>query len=129
MKKLMTILVTIIFAYFILTGCSNKVGDNSKTPSNNKTAENAENSTSGSSSTDCDEFIKGYEKFAEKYIVFMKKMKEHPNDLSALTEYAKMITEVGEWVNKAKNCATDPKFTARLSEIQAKMDKALENAQ
>lgn len=79
---------------------------------------------SSESSTDCDEFLKGYEKFMDKYIAILKKYKANPTDASILSDYTSMLTEAQEWSTKTADCAADPKFASKISAIQMKIANA-----
>lgn len=72
-------------------------------------------------SEDCEEFLKGYEKFMEDYLVIVKKYKANPSDMSILTEYTKMVSKSNEWADKTADCASDPKFTSKFVAIQTKI--------
>jgi len=73
---------------------------------------------------DCDEFLKGYEKFMDKYIAIIKKQKANPTDMSIMSEYSSLMTEASEWTTKIPDC-TDAKFSTKLQKIQTKMAKAI----
>ena len=131
MKNFKIILGVITIVSFILFGCSNASNQNSakQSASDKSISSNSDKSVdsgteAATSSNDCEAFIKGYDKFADKYIVMMKKMKANPSDPSLMSEYTGVLTEVSVWIDKAKNCAGDLKFRDRLLEIQKKIDKA-----
>ena len=87
---------------------------------------NSSESAKGSSvaSGDCDEFLKGYEKFMVKYIALLKKYKDNPTDVSILTDYTSMASEALDWETKTADCSADPQFVAKFSEIQMKIANA-----
>jgi len=135
MKNFKIILGVITIVSFILLGCNNTSNQNSaKQPTTDSVVSTSDttknsvdvsaNSGTVSSSADCEAFLKGYDKFADKYIVMMKKMKANPSDPSLMSEYTGVLTEVSEWIDKLKTCAGDPKYSTRLLEIQKKIDKA-----
>ncbi|MEJ6791336.1 MAG: hypothetical protein QNK89_00960 [Lacinutrix sp.] len=83
-----------------------------------------EDTQSSSSSNECEDFLKDYEKFMDKYIAILKKMKNNPSDMSVLSNYTSMMTEATEWADKTADCAADAKFAAKLSAIQMKIANA-----
>ncbi len=78
--------------------------------------------SSSSKSIECDEFLKGYEDFMDKYIDIQKKYKADPTDRSIMNEYTTILNEASEWARKKPNC-TDAEFIAKLSKIQLKILK------
>ena len=76
-----------------------------------------------SNNSECDEFLDGYEKFMDNYIVILKKSKADPTDMSIMTEYMSLMTEASEWTSKTPDC-TDMAFLGKLSKIQMKMATA-----
>ncbi|MBG0780794.1 MAG: toxin-antitoxin system YwqK family antitoxin [Bacteroidales bacterium] len=74
--------------------------------------------------TGCDEFLKGYEKFMNEYISIMKKYNANTNDASILTDYTKMLQEALKWKEFDEECANDPKFVGKYTEIQMKIAQA-----
>lgn len=49
------------------------------------------------------DFLAEYEKFANKYVDFMKKYKANPSDMSLISEYGKMVEQYTEWAKKSNN--------------------------
>jgi hypothetical protein len=84
----------------------------------------SESNEVSSSSGDCDEFLKGYEKFMGKYIAIIKKMENNPNDMSVMTDYTSMMAEATEWAEKTADCAADATFAAKFAAIQMKIANA-----
>jgi len=76
-----------------------------------------------SNNSECDEFLDGYEKFMDNYIVILKKQQADPTDFSIIAEVASIMTEASEWTSKTPDC-TDLAFVARLGKIQMKMAAA-----
>ena len=76
-----------------------------------------------SNNAECDEYLDGYEKFMDNYITILKKQQADPSDMSIMTEYASIMTEVNEWASKTPDC-TDMEFLGRLMEIQMKIANA-----
>jgi len=75
-------------------------------------------------SVDCEEYLKGYEKFMDNYIAIIKKYKANPSDASILTDYTSMLTKAQEWAEKTSDCAADINFAAKFSAIQIKIANA-----
>lgn len=80
-------------------------------------------SGSESSDVDCDQFIDGYDAFADSYIELMKKYKADPTDATIVSEYTDAASKASNLQRDASKC-TDPKFASRLAEIAAKIAKA-----
>ena len=64
-------------------------------------------------------------------INFMKKYKENPSDLTLLSEYSKMLTDMSEWAEKAdkielelSDTSESLEFSAELLKIAAKLTEA-----
>jgi len=71
--------------------------------------------------SNCDEFLEGYEKFVNEYIAVIKKYKANPTDTSILADYTKMLTNATKWSNFDEECANDPAFIGKFTEIQMKI--------
>ena len=88
-------------------------------------SDNGSVSTDNSSSSDCDQFIRDYEAFADSYIRIMKKYKQDPSDMSILNEYNEIIQKASDMQTKASNC-TDTKYTSKLMSIANRLATALQ---
>lgn len=64
--------------------------------------DDVESSDTAQSSDEWKEFLKDYEKWADKYIELLKKMKKNPDDLSLLTEYSKLLEEFEKWTDESE---------------------------
>jgi hypothetical protein len=84
----------------------------------------AEKSDESNSTSDCEEFLKGYEDFMDSYIAILKKYKNNPTDASILSEYTSVLSEASEWSSKTADCAADAEFAAKFTEIQMKIANA-----
>jgi hypothetical protein len=78
-----------------------------------------------SSSSNCDEFIKNYEAFADSYVKIMRKFKNNPSDPDVITEYTELVQKAAEMQTNASNCS-DSKYTTKLLQIANKMAKAMQ---
>lgn len=68
------------------------------------TEENIKNAkTDNTSDEDWRQFLKEYELWMDDYNAFMKKYAENPTDESFIADYAKLMSKVSEWNEKAKN--------------------------
>ncbi|MFZ4401919.1 MAG: DUF6591 domain-containing protein [Bacteroidales bacterium] len=90
--------------------------------SSSSSSSNSESATS--SNVDCDEYLKGYEKFMNDYIDILKKYKKNPTDASILAKYTTIMSEATEWSTKTADCASDTKFAEKFSKIQMKIANA-----
>ena len=75
------------------------------------------------SQSKCDKFLIDYEDFMKDYIAVLKKYKTNPTDPSILSDYTKMVQQAAEW-EYDENCANDPKFIGKYTEIQMKIANA-----
>lgn len=80
------------------------------------------------SSTDCDQFLKEYEAFADSYIKLLKKYKKDPSDASILNEYTESAQKAIEMQNNVTNC-TDAKYASKLTKIATKIANAAADLQ
>jgi len=106
---------------FGITSSVDKSYQSSSTSSGESTSSNEENVST--SNTDCDQFIKDYEAFANSYIKLLKKYKANPTDASILTEYTEAAQKAMDMQKDASNC-TDVKYATKLMEIASKIAKA-----
>ena len=118
MKKMTTIFGLILSVSLILTSC----GGSSTESTESTETESGEVAEEGSSS-DCDQFLKDYEAFADSYIATVEKMKADPTDASVMTEYTSMLSKLTEVQSGGQDC-TDPEFVTKLSEIAMKITNA-----
>ncbi len=141
MKKLTTIFVAILFASFMITSCGGKSKETTDTTedttlmSSDTTATTEEATTTTTeepaateeaateSKSDCDQFIVDYEEFVNDYIVLVKKMKANPSDMTVMTEYTEMASNLSTMQSDAKEC-TDPKYATKLAKLATKLASA-----
>lgn len=66
------------------------------------------------------QFLKDYEAWFDKYIDILKKYKRNPTDASILSDYSKMVSEMTEWSERAKQyqdeLSKDPNASEMLKE-------------
>ncbi len=83
-------------------GAETKVEETADTETSEE--ENVENdNTDNASDEDWRQFLKEYELWMEDYISFRKKYAENPTDASYIADYAKFMSRLSEWSEKAKN--------------------------
>jgi hypothetical protein len=77
---------------------------------------------------DCEQFLVEYEKFADEYIAFMRKVKSNSSDISLLSQSATMMekaTKFGERAD-ASSCADNSAAAARVAKIQGRVAAAIQ---
>lgn len=130
----MPIFVAILFASFFITSCgsgnSNSTKENVEnvaSPVDTSSSQNeaAVNEEPGEPTSNCDEFLTGYENYVDNYIAVLKKYKANPTDATILKDYTKLAGESTEWSTKSAECAGDPKYSAKLTKIMTKLSTAM----
>jgi len=128
MKKIILFIGALFMASCMFTACGGNT-DNAKGQdaqyeeysADDELMEGGDDYTKDSGSVNCDEFIKGYERFIDQYVVILNKMANNPEDLSVMTDYSRIMTEASTWSEKSNDCADDPKYAARLMNLQTKL--------
>lgn len=143
MKKLLSIVLslTLILA---LAACGDKT-DNDVESNNDvasiETSNNVDNSAENdeespaktASDAEWKQFLKEYEEWVDEYIEITKKYQDNPSDLSILSDYTDMMTEMAEWTSKAEDMEKEledaspaelAEYSAELLRIAAKIEKA-----
>ena len=102
MKKLWTLLIAVVIL-LSLTACgSETIPTNEDTANNNVVSETTDEKNENSSNdAEWKQFLKDYEGWVDNYIEITKKYKANPSDLSILTDYTEMVSELTEWSEKA----------------------------
>ena len=72
---------------------------------------------SSTSTSDWRQFLKDYEKFMDEYIAVLKKYMKNPLDMSVLSDYTTMMTELSEWDEKYDDMSDDLDNPAELAEF------------
>ena len=134
MKRLLS-LVIILSLLLTLTACISEemsnITDNLSTSTSTQQESNsmAEDTSSG---VEWKQFLKEYENWADDYIELTKKYKNNPSDLSLLSDYTKMMSELTDWSSKTEALQKDlekassselVQYSAELSRIAAKIAK------
>ena len=121
--KVLGIGIAALISMAMLTGCNN--GNNSSdgnlyAPDKKETPQPTETTATQTSSANTEawrQFIKDYENWTNSYIELAKKCKENPDDLSLISDYAKIMSETAEWANKAKKYEDELKNDNVSSEV------------
>lgn len=135
MKKTMVFLV-VLSIVFSLTGCggakvptSNDTNDyNDVSDVQSATLDTSITETeSNSNNTEWKQFIKDYNAWVDEYVKIVKKYKANPTDLSIMTDYTKMVSEMTDWAERSEKLeeeldTTDAlEFAAELAKIAQKL--------
>ena len=62
-------------------------------------------------------FLKEYEQWADEYIALVQKYKSNPLDMSILSDYTKMVSEMTDWTSKANDIKAELKDSDALAEF------------
>jgi hypothetical protein len=84
--------------------------------------ESSSNSTSVASS--CEQWLNDYDSWVTKYIAFMRKYKKNPADMSMLSDYSRLTSEMTKWTKGNSDC-DDAVSIARMTEIANRMNREL----
>lgn len=91
----------------------------------------ASSDNNSTSNEDWRQFLKDYEAWVDDYIAIVKKYKDNPADMSILSDYTEMVSEMTNWVEKADKIElelddTDAalEYSAELLRIAAKLGEA-----
>lgn len=134
MKMFKFITLALIFSMFI-TACGSSEEKEEATEEQAEDVEKAvmdafekmaEDSEAGETMS-CDEYLDNFEKWADKYIEMLGKVKKNPSDAALAMEYAKLAPEMATWANQWQNqvkCTQDEEFMKRYKEITDKIEKA-----
>lgn len=99
-----------------------KMGDKDNDVSNS--SDDKETVSKSGSTSNCEQFCTDYEEFANEYVLFMKKYKANPSDMTILSEYSEMTQKALEMQESSKDCAADPVVAARVTKALSKIAKA-----
>ena len=124
MNKIFALLISVVLI-FSLAACG--------VPTDTDNETNSTEIVEQQSTVKWKEFLKEYEAWIDEYILFMNKYKENPADLSLLSDYADMATEITEWASKADEVQVElessspaevAEYSAQLAKLAAKLAKA-----
>lgn len=131
-RRIRTIGISALLTAIILTGCTNNTANN-KNPSQTE-----ENTVSASAEIEpWRQFLKDYEAWVDSWIEISKKYRENPKDLTIISDYTNMLSEMYEWGERADEYENELKnddmsseefaeYMNTLSRILIKISKAYE---
>lgn len=96
-------------------------------------SKNNSSSTTPSESSDWEAFLDEYEAWVDSYAAFMEKYLKNPSDLSLLSDYSKMTSDMTTWAAKAdefKETLTpeeSAKYLERLNAITMKLNSVVQS--
>jgi hypothetical protein len=122
-----------VFAAVIMTSCGgNKSSEKEPEEILNELEESLEDSFEQGADVkkfkDCDEFLDGYEKWVDAYVVFLEQYLKNPTDADLLQKYMKIMGEAAQWTTDWTNlisCAQEEKYQKRFDEISEKTEKKM----
>ena len=139
MKKIISIVLALTLV-FALAACDTSTTNNENI---NDTVNNEASSVDNTEKNDVAEetnnnvewkqFLKEYEEWVDKYIEITKKYKDNPSDMSILSDYTDMMTELTEWSTKTEDMQQEleeaspselVEYSAELARIAGKIAKA-----
>jgi len=127
MKKILSIIISALML-LMLVAC----GSSGTETSGDGNAVATENTTESEVSENANwkQFLTEYEEWVDKYIEITKKYKENPSDLSILSDYSTMMTELAEWSTKTEEMQKElgkaspaelAEYSSELARIAAKI--------
>lgn len=131
-RRIRTIGISVLLTAIILTGCTNN------TANNENPSQTEENTVSASAKIEpWRQFLKDYEAWVDSWIEISKKYRENPKDLTIISDYTNMLSEMYEWGERADEYENELKnddmsseefaeYMNTLSRILIKISKAYE---
>lgn len=131
-RRIRTIGISVLLTAIILTGCTNN------TANNENPSQTEENTVSASAEIEpWRQFLKDYEAWVDSWIEISKKYRENPKDLTIISDYTNMLSEMYEWGERADEYENELKnddmsseefaeYMNTLSRILIKISKAYE---
>lgn len=140
MKKIISIVLALTLV-LTLAACGVKktnnedVNDtiNTEVSSVEDSENNAETKEDAESNVEWKQFLNEYEEWVDKYIEITKKYKDNPSDMSILSDYTDMMSELTEWTTKTEDMEKElenasptelAEYSAELARIAAKLANA-----
>lgn len=131
-RRIRTIGISVLLTAIILTGCTNN------TANNENPSQTEENTVSASAKIEpWRQFLKDYEAWVDSWIEISKKYRENSKDLTIISDYTNMLSEMYEWGERADEYENELKnddmsseefaeYMNTLSRILIKISKAYE---
>lgn len=94
------------------------------TITNPKGSSSVREEKSNTSGSDCEQFLREYEKFVMDYIDILKKYKKNPTDNTILSDYTRMVSMANDWTAKIQDCQNDPTFASKYLELTQRIANA-----
>ena len=128
-RKALALLVSVL-VIFTLVGCGGvskgKSDDiDSELLNTVEETDDVDSKAPDSNDSQWKQFIKKYNAWVDKYIDLMKKYKANPTDVSVLSDYTKMVSEMNEWTEESQKI-TDQLDTDEALEFAAELTKIAE---
>jgi hypothetical protein len=136
MKIFKFITFAFIFSVFVIA-CGNNENEENKETTEEQTEDvekavkeafdKMREATDEGESLTCEEYLDNFEKWAEKYIALLKKVKQNPSDATIAMDYAKLAPELTTWANEWQShvkCSQEDKYVKRYEEISDRIEKA-----
>ena len=142
MKRTLAIILSVALL-FSFVGCASSTDSKKTVLSSESTevvdiaTENSEVSTTTEPSDEGAEwkqFLKEYEAWVDDYIALLKKYNKNPADMSILSDYMSMVSELTEWQSKTEEISAElenasakelAEYSAELARIAAKITEAM----
>ena len=113
--------ILVILSVMLFVAC----GNNASNKDVNFQDENKSESTLNNS---CEQFLSDYENWVDEVIVIYQKIKDNPTDIQNAKKMIEATQKMSEWSQKwtkLYDCANNEKYSKRMEELQAKVDKEI----
>ena len=80
-----------------------------------------ENDTTTGDDAEWKQFLKDYEAWVDDYITIVKKYKDNPSDMSILSDYTEMVSEMADWTERADEIELELADTSAALEYSAEL--------
>jgi hypothetical protein len=99
-------------------------GQSTSSENNLESESNPIAQASAASSSSCQQWLKDYDSWVTNYISFMRKYKKNPGDMSMLSDYTRLTSEMSKWSSGNSGC-NDAASVSRLTQIANRMNREL----
>ena len=80
-----------------------------------------ENDTTTGDDAEWKQFLKDYEAWVDDYIAIVKKYKDNPSDMTILSDYTEMVSEMADWTERADEIELELEDTSAAIEYSAEL--------
>ena len=101
MKKILLIMLSTLFMLSMTACFENTESKTEESKSSNETVSEENADISSSDDTGWRQFLKDYEAWVDDYIAMVKKYQSNPTDMSILSDYTEMMSELTNWAKRA----------------------------